>query len=94
MTNDLLEGLMAAGYHVRFYPGSFDPKTQEYTPEGTTVVIESREAVKMGRLGESWSAHDITPDRALIGAANQLYNHIRPAYEGYLAVAEAMGWER
>jgi hypothetical protein len=91
----IINALLSAGYIVTFMPGrSTDNGSVDYDVGGFTVQIYSRAYSITGVRTEAWSEHAPSPEVALKLAAIRLRDHMRPAYVGYVDLANRMGWEK
>lgn len=80
---ELLQMLINAGYYVWFEPGWFNPETKEREPGGCSVCIQSERARMVGPRGEEWRAYAETPEQALLDAAQEMTEALRPAHDIY-----------
>lgn len=91
---DIVIALLRAGYQVTLFPGKRSENSSEMaTGDGFTAMIYTAAYLTHNR-GEKWEAHADTPDRALKLATIALREHIRPAYDGYVLLANRLGWEK
>lgn len=91
---DIITALLRSGYQVTLFPGKRAENSLEMaTGDGYTAVIYTMAYLTHNR-GEKWEAYADTPDRALKLAAIALREHIRPAYDGYMLLANRLGWEK
>ena len=88
----ILQALNDAGYFVHIHPGKVENGQQ--VDGGCTVFIMNSRFMQVGIRNEQWEGHGPTAYDALGAACAQLHQHVRPAYDGYLALADAFGWEK
>jgi hypothetical protein len=89
---EIIKALLAAGYHVEVFPGKLTENAWE--DDGFTARVCTRQYMMVGVRNEYWTAHADTPDAALKLAARQIHDHMWPAYDGYLTIANRLGWEK